>query len=75
MKPGKIRVSLELERAGKDTFDVEDGDELREVNIIQMLNSVESEYTRKQYGNMTNIHVGRDVNGSIFIGDHNTANG
>jgi hypothetical protein len=61
---------LKLERAGKDTLDVEDGDGLKEVNIAQMLNGVESEYQRKQYGNV--INIGGNVSDSIIIaGDKN----
>jgi hypothetical protein len=66
---------LKLERAGKDTFYVDDGDELREVNILQMLNGVESEYQRKQHGTVTNIHIDGNVSDSVInIGDKNDIN-
>ena len=74
-KPLKYEYLLKLERAGKDTLDVEDGDELREVNILQMLNGVESEYQRRQYGNVTNVHIGGDNTGIINVGDHNEIQG
>lgn len=71
-RPLKYDYLLKLERDGEDTLKVEDGDELRKVNIIQMLNGVETEYQRRQYGNVTNIHIrgdGKDSN--IIVGDEN----
>jgi internalin A len=70
-KPLKYEYLLKLERAGKDTLDVEDGDELREVNILQMLNGVESEYHRRQYGNVTNVNISGNIGGSVVVGDNN----
>ena len=71
-KPLKYEYLLKLERAGKEMLDIENGDGLQEVNIAQMLNGVESEYQRKQYGNVTNISIGGDANGStIIVGDEN----
>jgi hypothetical protein len=70
-KPLKYEYLLKPERAGKDSLDVEDGDELREVNILQMLNGVESEYQRRQYGNVTNVNISGTVGGSVVVGDDN----
>jgi len=71
-KPLKYEYLLKLERAGKEMLDVEDGDGLREINIAQMLNGVDSEYQRKQYGNVTNINIHGNVSRStIIVGDNN----
>ena len=71
-KPLKYEYLLKMERAGKDFITIEDGDGLSDVNISQMLNGVESEYQRKQYGNITNINIGGDANGTIIsVGDGN----
>jgi len=67
-RPLKYEYLLKLERAGRETLDVEDGDGLKEINIAQMLNGVESEYERKQYGNVINIH-GNVTGGTIIAGD------
>jgi len=69
-KPLKYEYLLKLERAGKDTLDVEDGDGLKEVNIAQMLNGVESEYQRKQYGNVTNININGNISDSVINAGH-----
>lgn len=71
-KPLKYEYLLKLERAGKEMLDIEDADGLREVNIVQMLNGVVSEYTRKQYGNVTNINIHGNVSkSSIIVGNKN----
>jgi small GTP-binding protein len=74
-RPLKYDYLLKLERAGEETWLVEDGEQLKKVNVSQMLNGVESEYERKQYGNVTNIHIGGDVKDSnIIVGDENKVN-
>jgi hypothetical protein len=37
-----------------------------------MLNSVESEYQRKQYGKLTKINMGSNFTGNLTVGDDNT---
>ncbi|MBN8658237.1 MAG: GTP-binding protein [Anaerolineae bacterium] len=69
-KPLKYEYLLKLERAGRETLDVEDGVGLKEINIAQMLNGVESEYQRKQYGNIINIS-GNVTDSTIIAGDKN----
>jgi hypothetical protein len=65
-EPLKYEYLLKLERAGEYTLDVEDGDQLKVINIGQMLNAIESEYQRREItGNVTNIHIG-----NITIGDN-----
>jgi internalin A len=72
-KPLKYEYLLKLERDGEDTLKVEDGDGLRKINIAQILNGVESEYLRKQHGNV--INISGNVNGSTIIaGNENKAN-
>ncbi len=71
-KPLKYEYLLKLERAGQDVLLVEDGNELKEVKISQVLNGVESEYQRKQLEtNVTNIYVGGNVEGSSIISGNN----
>jgi len=71
-KPLKYEYLLKLERDGEEVLKVEDGDSLKKVNIAQALNGVESEYQRKQHGNV--INIGGNVSGSTIIaGDENEA--
>jgi CheY-like chemotaxis protein len=54
-----------LERAGQEIYWVKDGDHLVEINIRQLLRSVESEFHRRgSGGSVTNINIG-----NITIGD------
>ena len=70
--PLEYETLLMMEREGIETTHVKSGRKLVAVNISQMLNGVESEYQRKQYGNVTNISIGGDANGStIIVGDEN----
>ncbi len=69
-KPLKYEYLLKLERDGEDTIKVDDGDGLRKVNIAQMLNGVENEYQRKQYGTVINIG-GNVTDSTIIAGDNN----
>ena len=63
---------LMMEQKGIETMPVKSRGKLIDVNIIQMLNGVESEYQRRQYGNVTNINIGGNVNSStIIVGDDN----
>jgi len=64
-RPLKYEYLLKLERDGEEILKVEDGDGLRRVNIVQILNGVESEYQRKQHGNV--INIGGNVSGSTII--------
>jgi internalin A len=71
-KPLKYEYLLKLERVGEETLLVEDGDELREIVISQVLNGVENEYQRKQTGgsvtNNFNINIGKRANiGNIIL--------
>ncbi len=72
-KPLKYEYLLKLERDGEDTLKIEDGNGLRKINIAQMLNGVESEYQRKQYGNVINIR-GNVSDSTIIAGDENEVN-
>jgi len=69
-KPLKYEYLLKLERDGEETIKVEDGNGLKKVNIAQILNGVESEYQRKQYGNVINIG-GNVTDSTIIAGDEN----
>jgi small GTP-binding protein len=65
-EPLKYEYLLKLERTGVYALDVEDGDQLKVVNIGQILNGVESEYQRRETKwNVTNINIG-----NITIGDN-----
>jgi endonuclease/exonuclease/phosphatase (EEP) superfamily protein YafD len=59
---------LMMEREGIETTHVKSGRKLVAVNISQMLNGVESEYQRKQYGNVINI-CGSVTGSTIIVGD------
>lgn len=71
-KPLKYEYLLKLERAGQETLLAEDGNELKEINISQVLNGVENEYQRKQIGgnvtNNFNINIGKNAKvGDIIL--------
>jgi internalin A len=71
--PLEYETLLMMEREGIEITHVKSGRKLVGVNISQMLNGVESEYQRKQYGNVINIHG--NINGSTIIaGDENDVN-
>jgi internalin A len=72
-KPLKYEYLLKLERDGEEILKVEDGDKLKKVNIAQVLNGVESEYQRKQYGNVINIG-GNVTDSTVIAGDENEVN-
>lgn len=61
-KPIRYEFLLKMERAGKETIDVEDGNEIKEINVSQMLNAVDKDYKPSQTGvTVTNIKIG-DIN-------------
>jgi internalin A len=72
-KPLKYEYLLKLERDGEEILKVEDGERLKKVNIAQVLNGVESEYQRKQHGNVINIG-GNVTDSTIIAGDENEVN-
>ena len=72
--PLEYETLLMMEREGIETTHVKSGQKLVAVNVSQMLNGVESEYQRKQHGDVTNINIGGSANGStIIVGDDNVA--
>jgi internalin A len=64
---------LMLEREGQDTYLVRDGGQLVKVNVREVLSGIESEDQRRERGgNVTNIYIGGNVEGSnIVSGDNN----
>jgi GTPase SAR1 family protein len=71
-EPLKYEYLLKLERAGQATLLVEDGNNLVNVNIREVLSAIESEAQRRETGgNVTNIYVGGNFDGNLTIGDGN----
>lgn len=64
---------LMLEREGQETHLVKDGTRLVKVNVREILSAIENESQRKETGgNVTNIYIGGNVEGSnIISGDNN----
>ena len=64
-EPLEYDYLLMLEREGQETHLVKDGDRLVKVNVREIFSGIESESQRKETGgNVTNIYIGGDVNGS-----------
>jgi len=72
-EPLKYDYLLMLERAGQETYLVQDGSRLVPINVRQILSGVESESQRAEQNgaNVTNIYVGGNVAGNIVVGDDN----
>jgi internalin A len=71
-EPLEYEYLLMLEREGQETHLVKDGDRLVRINVRQILSGIESENQRKESrGNVTNIYVGGNVDGTMVVGDHN----
>ena len=68
--PLEYETLLMMEREGIEITHVKSGRKLVAVNVSQMLNGVESEYQRKQYGNVINIS-GNVTDSTIIAGDEN----
>ena len=62
-----------LERDGQETQSVKDGNRLVKFNVREVLSAIENESQRKEIGgNVTNIYIGGNVEGSnIISGDNN----
>jgi len=71
--PLEYETLLMMEREGIETTHVKSGRKLVAVNVSQMLNGVESEYQRKQYGNVININ-GNVTGSTIIAGNENEVN-
>jgi small GTP-binding protein len=71
-EPLKYDYLLMLERAGQDTYLVQDGARLVKISVREILSGIESESQRKETGgNVTNIYIGGDVKGSNIISGNN----
>jgi hypothetical protein len=73
VEPLEYEYLLMLEREGQETHLVKDGTRLVKVNVREILSAIESESQRKEIGgNVTNIYIGGNVQGSnIISGDNN----
>ena len=72
-EPIEYDYLLMLEREGQETHLVKDGSRLVKVNVREILSAIENESQRKEIGgNVTNIYIGGNVQGSnIISGDNN----
>jgi len=72
-EPIEYDYLLMLEREGQETHLVKDGNRLVKINVREVLSAIENESQRKEIGgNVTNIYIGGNVQGSnIISGDNN----
>ena len=72
--PLEYETLLMMEREGIETTHVKSRRKLVAINVSQMLNGVESEYQRRQYGNVININ-GNVTGSTLIAGDENEIKG
>jgi GTPase SAR1 family protein len=71
-EPLEYEYLLMLEREGQETHLIKDGNKLVKFNVREVLSAIENESQRKEIGgNVTNIYIGGDVNGSNIISGNN----
>lgn len=71
-EPLEYETLLMLEREGQEIYLVRDGSRLVKVNVREILSGIETESQRKEIGgNVTNIYIGGNVNGSNIISGNN----
>jgi small GTP-binding protein len=71
-EPLEYDYLLMLEREGQATHLAKDGVRLVKVNVHEILSGIESEAQRRETGgNVTNIYVGGNLDGSLTVGNDN----
>lgn len=72
-EPIPFEMLSQAESEGRASIPVMSGGRLVDVNVRELLNGIAPETERLRASNVTNIQIGKDLTGTLILGDSNSA--